>query len=78
VFTRQKLLNLVTLVRHYKSELIIHDTDQENISSDIEIGPNAATATLKPAKKISPRVIPYRNRIVEVLDFLNKKVSTYF
>jgi hypothetical protein len=23
VFTRQKLLNLVTLVRHYKSELII-------------------------------------------------------
>jgi hypothetical protein len=25
VFTRQKLLNLVTLVRHYKSELIIVD-----------------------------------------------------
>jgi hypothetical protein len=25
VFTRQKLLNLVTLVRHYKSELIIND-----------------------------------------------------
>jgi hypothetical protein len=23
MFTRQKLLNLVTLVRHYKSELII-------------------------------------------------------
>jgi hypothetical protein len=45
MFTRQKLLNLVTLVRHYKSELIIHE-DRNAMYSSSTIIEHATYITL--------------------------------
>jgi hypothetical protein len=39
VFTRQKLLNLLTLVRHYKSALIIKKFDVNFMSNKKKIKP---------------------------------------